>query len=78
MKKIKETSMDYVDKRPEYNFTGGERGRYAHVFRRDTIAVVLDPEIAEAYPDSKAVNRALRAILRAAPVRRAKTRRKPA
>ena len=44
------------------------------LFSCDTIAVVLDSEIAEAYPDSEEVNRALRAILQAARVRRVKTK----
>ena len=76
MKKIKEPSVSEADMKTEYDFSGGKRGRYAQLFPRDTIAVVLDPEIAEAYPDSQSVNRALHAILQAAPVRRAKTRHK--
>jgi hypothetical protein len=78
MKKIKEPTMYNDDMKPEYDFAGGERGRYAHLFPRDTIAVVLDPEIAEAYPDSQSVNRALHAILKAAPARRAKTKHRTA
>jgi len=37
--------------------------------------VVLEPDVAAAYPDAKAVNRALRAILDAAPSKPTKRRR---
>jgi hypothetical protein len=42
------------------------------------ITVVLEPDVAAAYPDSKAVNRALRAILEAAPAKAPKPRRRTA
>ena len=47
---------------PEYDFSGGVRGKYAGWFTRDTIMVVLDPEVAEIFPDAKSVNTALRAL----------------
>jgi len=48
--------------RPEYDFSGGVRGKYASRFPKDTIAVVLDPDVAEIFPDAKSVNDALRAL----------------
>ena len=47
---------------PEYDFSGGVRGKYAGRFRKDTIMVVLDPDVAAIFPDGKSVNSALRAM----------------
>ena len=47
---------------PEYDFSGGVRGKYASRFAKGTIMVVLDPDVAELFPDPKSVNRALRAL----------------
>ena len=47
---------------PEYDFSGGVRGKYAGRFAEDTIMVVLDPDVAEVFPDPKSVNTALRAL----------------
>ena len=49
--------------RAEYDFSGGVRGKYADRYRRGTNVVLLDPELAEAFPDSKSVNDALRALV---------------
>ncbi len=47
---------------PEYDFSGGVRGKYASRFATGTIKVVLDPDVAEVFPDPKSVNKALRAL----------------
>ena len=47
---------------PEYDFSGGVRGKYASRFANGTIMVVLDPDVAELFPDPKSVNKALRAL----------------
>ena len=47
---------------PEYDFSGGVRGKYARRFTKDTIMVVLDADVAEVFPDPKSVNKALRAL----------------
>jgi hypothetical protein len=39
------------------------RGKYAARAARDTNVVVLEPELAEAFPNAKAVNEALRGLL---------------
>jgi hypothetical protein len=78
MKETRKASSDRDTMRPEYDFSGGVRGKYAGRFPRDVITVVLEPDVAAAYPDSKAVNRALRAILDAAPARAPKPRRRTA
>ena len=50
------------DMREEYDFSQGERGRYADRFVKDSVVVVIDPDVAEVFPDAKSVNDALRAI----------------
>ena len=55
------------DLRPEYDFVsmkGGIRGKYANQFRAGTTLILLDPELAKAFPTAAAVNDALRALLR--------------
>ena len=47
---------------PEYDFSGGVRGKYASRFAEGTIMVVLDPDVAKVFPDANSVNKALRAI----------------
>jgi len=49
--------------RPEYDFSGGVRGKYVDRYRRGTNVVLIDPELADAFPDSKSVNDALRALV---------------
>ena len=64
MKKIESEEED--DLRPEYDFSqmkGGVRGKYVERYREGTNLVLLDPDIASAFPDAKAVNDALRSLL---------------
>jgi hypothetical protein len=51
--------------RPEYDFRGGVRGKYAQRFREGTNVIVLDPDVAAEFKDSAAVNDALRQVLKA-------------
>ena len=48
--------------RAEYDFSRGVRGRYARRFAAGTNLVLLDPDVAALFPDSRSVNRALRSI----------------
>jgi hypothetical protein len=48
---------------PEYDFSQGVRGKYAKRFADGTNIVVLSPDVAEFFPDSEAVNTALRALV---------------
>jgi hypothetical protein len=52
------------DMRPEYDFSGGVRGKYAALYAQGTNLVLLDPDVAAEFGDAKAVNRALRAYLK--------------
>ena len=78
MKKTKKSdeSADKDTMRPEYDFSGGVRGKYTAQYREGTNIVLLDADVFAAFPNSEAVNKALRAILDAAPARRAKRRRR--
>jgi hypothetical protein len=51
------------DLRPEYDFSGGVRGKYAKRFAEGSNVVVLEPDVAEKFPNSEAVNRALRGLI---------------
>ena len=62
----KKPREDVDDMLPEYDFRGGVRGKYAHLFNDATpLVVVVAPDVAEAFPDADAVNEALRTLLRA-------------
>ena len=55
------------DIRPEYDFAsmkGGVRGQYVSRYRAGTNLVLLQPEVARAFPTDQAVNEALMAVLR--------------
>jgi len=57
------------DLREEYDFenmTGGVRGKYVERYRAGTNVVLLDPDVAEAFPDSESVNETLRMLLKIA------------
>ncbi len=54
------------DMRPEYDFTGGVRGKFYREYMKGTNIVLLDPDVAEVFPDSRAVNEALRVLARVA------------
>ena len=52
--------------RPEYDFAsmkGGVRGKYVKKYRAGTNLVLLDPDVAAAFPNDAAVNRALRPVM---------------
>lgn len=54
------------DLRPEYDFdfSKAERGRYANRIRKEGSNLVLvEPDLAQAFPDSAAVNAALRSVV---------------
>lgn len=49
--------------RNEYNFTKGERGKYAERYREGSNLVLLEPDVAKYFPNSKSVNRALQSLI---------------
>jgi hypothetical protein len=50
--------------RDEYDFSKGERGKYAQRYREGTNVVLLDPELRKSFPNDEAVNDALREYLK--------------
>lgn len=60
---------DTGDGRPVYDFGGGIRGKYAGHYAEGTNLILLDPELAAVFPDSRSVCRALRAYLKTSPKR---------
>lgn len=61
MKKTSSKSAD-PDLRAEYDFSGGVRGKYARRYAQGTNVVVLEPDVAKAFPNAAAVNSSLRAL----------------
>ncbi|MFZ5820316.1 MAG: hypothetical protein ACOYYJ_10470 [Chloroflexota bacterium] len=43
---------------------GGVRGKYAARYRAGTNLVLLEPEVAKAFPNEKAVNEALKLVMK--------------
>lgn len=54
--------------RPEYDMKSllksGIRGKYAKRYRAGTNLILLEPDVAKAFPDEKAVNEALRLVMK--------------
>ena len=67
MKKVKAETADEL--RPGYNRSDfGElvRGKYADRIKEESNVVLLEPDIAQAFPNDEAVNKALRYLLEVA------------
>lgn len=74
----KTRSRNSGEMRPEYDFSGGVRGKFVERLADGANVVILDPDVAEVFPTSKSVNDALRAlasIIRSTPARRKRGRR---
>ncbi|MEC4983067.1 MAG: hypothetical protein SAJ37_09280 [Oscillatoria sp. PMC 1068.18] len=52
--------------RPEYDFSGGIRGKYYEAYTNSSNVIILDPDVAEIFPDSASVNEALRLLAKIA------------
>jgi hypothetical protein len=50
--------------RDEYDFSQGEHGKYARRYAQGTNVVVLEPDVAKVFSNSKSVNASLRKIIR--------------
>jgi len=61
--------------RAEYDFSKGVRGKYhKRLLKEGSNVVVLEPDVAKAFPDSASVNEALRVVIKAGQARRLTTR----
>lgn len=68
MKKEVENEME-DELRSEYDFAqmqGGVRGKYIERYRTGINLVLLDPDVAQAFPNDAAVNEALRLLIQVA------------
>ena len=61
----------------EYDFSQGVQGKYADRFREGTNLVLLDQDIAEAFPSDEAVNTALRLVIQLKKIPRSEKRSVP-
>jgi hypothetical protein len=65
MKKVKHANRDEL--RAEYKLSdfprGFVRGKYANRLRKSSNIVVLRPDVAEAFPNEEAVNKALLSLI---------------
>ena len=48
----------------EYDFSKGVRGKYAKRYAEGTNVVLIDPDVADFFPDHDTVNDALRSLIR--------------
>lgn len=66
---MKKKSKDEIDDelRPEYDLStllkNGTQGKYANRYKQGTNLVLLDPDVAKAFPSDEAVNEALRLVI---------------
>jgi hypothetical protein len=78
MKKRSTSKND--DMRPEYDFSpqpGRVQGKYYRQAMAGTNLVLIEPEIAEVFPTGKAVNAALRRLMRKSHTRKVRRQSKP-
>ena len=73
---MKNRSKREDELRPEYHLRkllkGGVRGKYARRYRAGTNLVLLDPDVARAFRNDRAVNEALRLVIRLSSTQRAR------
>ena len=63
---MKRNSPSVNEMRAEYDFSKAVRGKYRRRLAKEgSNIVVLEPDIAKAFPDSASVNEALRVVLKA-------------
>ncbi len=62
MKQPKKT-LSSPEMLPDYDLSGGIRGKYFNKYTSGTNLVKLDADVAEAFPSSECVNMSLRALV---------------
>ena len=75
---MKKASTKVDELRPEYDLTklkGGVRGKYYERARDGTNLVLIEPDLANVFPDTDSVNRALRLLADTAQAAAGHTRR---
>ena len=62
--KARKSAADRDTMLPEYDFSGGVRGKYAARYPHGSVVVTLAPDVAAVYPSAEAANEALRKVIR--------------
>lgn len=77
MKRKAEVAQDNLRAEYDFDYSTATRGKFhPRLLKKGANVVVLDPDVAAAFPDSAAVNDALRSLMRVAEAtRRARARR---
>jgi hypothetical protein len=60
---MSEKTNEEVEMLEEYDFSNAVIGKYAKQYAEGTNIVVLEPDVAKVFPDSAAVNQALRKLI---------------
>lgn len=53
---------DFEEMKDEYDFSKGVRGKYAKKYHEASNVIVLDSDVFQRFPNSEAVNQALRTL----------------
>ena len=61
---MKKSPKKNDEMREEYDFSKGVRGKYSARYAEGTNLILLDPAVAEVFPNSKAVNEALKLLVK--------------
>ena len=56
-------TTEFDEMRPEYDFSGGVRGKHYAAYQQGTNVILLDSDVTKIFRDSKAVNHALRMLI---------------
>lgn len=60
---MSESKFDDDEMLEEYDFSGGIRGKYVERLKNSKQVVLLEPDVAEVFPDSESVNKILRELV---------------
>ena len=69
MKRTRKSRRDELKPEYDFDYSKARLNPYAALLKDRSVAVVLEPDVAAAFPSSKAVNKQLRAVLAAIPRR---------
>ena len=58
----KSEEFDPMAPRPNLDFSKGVRGKYYNLLKQGTNVAIIDPDLLDTFPDSAAVNEALRSL----------------
>jgi len=68
---IKSTKRETLRAHYDFDYSKSRPNRFASRMKPESVAVVLDPDVAAVFDSSEAVNKLLRSVIAAVPVARA-------